>query len=642
MNGHIANDDPFYRYQLADNDDEIDFMIHYNDPDNLHAHMENTGGARAIHLPLWSDVNGTLNPADQLANVISAASNSNGNNHVSPSHPLLMGRQAAGNSSEPRTSERTVGGHRALLRNRGFRGYVNFNRGQNNSQAPQQILQNFLGQNPQELITQGLRNGTPVLVDFGFAILDSLDNDIPDIDTGAMGAGGRAALSTIPSALVRWNEESRVIDGDSMHDCVTALKPQIVEVVERVRDEELAERRAKKKKEDELKKKAEAEAAKAKQLADEAAAATGSAKDTPKTTQGESSSPVVQPMSNTAAMVADDLAAAISSRVTNFETLPTTASSTEEGQRSSPVETATPARQQADESRMEERPYSISRLYQQPFAAAETTSTSSQPSTNATGSSDGARRGNPFEAPASAQQPEGESQGQSNIFSRLCQESFSSEATAQATGQQQPPPTTEASGGTNFLDQWNILSVERFLSTPITTGTAATTSTVETTSVTGATPAATTAAAVSEAGRIFPRPPILTNTSTVTTTSGAVETTTTPSDPSPIFPNPLSPIFPNPLSPSSLASISNLEGASAMSAAAAGGSSNAYRTASSIRRPAARSFGNLSRRRRLLIHSRHEHQRLARRRRSFLFGSPAGGHATRSDRGTAKTSKHQT
>jgi hypothetical protein len=50
---------------------------------------------------------------------------------------------------------------------------------------------------------------------------------VGDIDYSS---SGRAALSTIPSALVRWNEESRVIDGDSVHDCVTALKPDILQV----------------------------------------------------------------------------------------------------------------------------------------------------------------------------------------------------------------------------------------------------------------------------------------------------------------------------------------------------------------------------------------------------------------------------
>ena len=36
-----------------------------------------------------------------------------------------------------------------------------------------------------------------------------------------------------------------------MHDCVTALKPQILEIVETARDEEIAVRKAKKKKEEE-------------------------------------------------------------------------------------------------------------------------------------------------------------------------------------------------------------------------------------------------------------------------------------------------------------------------------------------------------------------------------------------------------
>lgn len=30
-------------------------------------------------------------------------------------------------------------------------------------------------------------------------------------------------LSSIPSTLNRWAEESRVLDGDSIHDCVTGI-----------------------------------------------------------------------------------------------------------------------------------------------------------------------------------------------------------------------------------------------------------------------------------------------------------------------------------------------------------------------------------------------------------------------------------
>jgi hypothetical protein len=163
-----------------------------------------------------------------------------------------MGRQVnpTGQSGSESGAARGVaaGGQRTLQRHRGFRGYINLNstRQTGNPTAPA-VLQNFLGSNPQDLITQGLRRGTPLLVDFGFAILDSLENEIPDLSDGVLGAGGRAALSTIPSALIRWNEESRVIDGDSMHDCVTALKPSILEMVVKVREEELAERKSKKK-----------------------------------------------------------------------------------------------------------------------------------------------------------------------------------------------------------------------------------------------------------------------------------------------------------------------------------------------------------------------------------------------------------
>ena len=35
------------------------------------------------------------------------------------------------------------------------------------------------------------------------------------------GGGGTGVLSTVPSALTRWTEEARVLDGNSMHDCVT-------------------------------------------------------------------------------------------------------------------------------------------------------------------------------------------------------------------------------------------------------------------------------------------------------------------------------------------------------------------------------------------------------------------------------------
>ena len=39
---------------------------------------------------------------------------------------------------------------------------------------------------------------------------------------GGSGAGGAASsLSGVHSALSRWAEEARVLDGDSVHDCLT-------------------------------------------------------------------------------------------------------------------------------------------------------------------------------------------------------------------------------------------------------------------------------------------------------------------------------------------------------------------------------------------------------------------------------------
>ncbi|XP_015788441.1 E3 ubiquitin-protein ligase HUWE1 isoform X3 [Tetranychus urticae] len=67
-------------------------------------------------------------------------------------------------------------------------------------------------------------------------------------DSGLVaGAGSSSVLGSIPSAMLRWTEESRVLDGESMHDCVAQLKMSIIEVWEKYRDEELAERKEKRK-----------------------------------------------------------------------------------------------------------------------------------------------------------------------------------------------------------------------------------------------------------------------------------------------------------------------------------------------------------------------------------------------------------
>ena len=49
-----------------------------------------------------------------------------------------------------------------------------------------------------------IRDATRVLVmDQGFAILDSLEDEIPGLEGGLLGQAGGSALATVPNALVR-------------------------------------------------------------------------------------------------------------------------------------------------------------------------------------------------------------------------------------------------------------------------------------------------------------------------------------------------------------------------------------------------------------------------------------------------------
>merc|ERR1719483_1882435 len=244
-----------YRFPLGDNgDDDLDLMIQYPDESNGmagHNHIDESRMARAIHLPLWSDM---MSQGVGGADHAHVGGVSVSNNHVSPNHPLLMGRQATSGVADGPGGSRSTSRGIARQLQRGFRGYLHFGgRNQNAASGPNNLLSFLSGGGPraQELISRSLRQGTPMLVGFGYAILDSLGNGVSEMDNSVMGSGGRAALSAIPSALKRWNEESCVIDGDSMHNCVTALKPTILEVVEKAREDEVQQRKAKKNKEEE-------------------------------------------------------------------------------------------------------------------------------------------------------------------------------------------------------------------------------------------------------------------------------------------------------------------------------------------------------------------------------------------------------
>jgi len=335
----------------AERDQENVMMIgHVNDDPLL--------DDRAISVPLWGDMatSDGASAADNLAN-----NGTSGPSGVAPSHPLLMGRTE---QVVPAGSARGQG--RSLTRQRGFR-YIQLNP-RNGSGGPgtPAILQSLLGHNSGRDFLQltgnhpglnvgAMRDATRVLVmdsGSGFAILDSLEDEIPGLE--GLGQGGGSALSTVPNALVRWTEESRVLDGDSLHDCMTVCKPPLLDVIEKHREEELAERKekkkklleeeeARKKKEDEERKKREPEAATT--PAPESAgvvsgtdemdvvvsenAAVHSAVDTIASSTGS--------ITDTAHRLAEDLANAISNRVsTSFPNMSAQAISTTAAQDTHP------------------------------------------------------------------------------------------------------------------------------------------------------------------------------------------------------------------------------------------------------------------------------------------------------------------
>ena len=100
------------------------------------------------------------------------------------------------------------------------------------------------------------RESRVFLVDNGLGILANPEDeallDIQDQMGGVLVAPGiPSGLVQTPSALNRWMEEAIILDADSIHDCIAALKPEILVIVEKQRDEELAERRERRKKQQE-------------------------------------------------------------------------------------------------------------------------------------------------------------------------------------------------------------------------------------------------------------------------------------------------------------------------------------------------------------------------------------------------------
>ena len=100
------------------------------------------------------------------------------------------------------------------------------------------------------------RESRVFLVDNGLGILTNPEDenllDIQEQMGGVLVApGNQSGLIQTPSALNRWMEEAIILDADSIHDCISALKPEILVFVEKQREEELAERKERRKKQQE-------------------------------------------------------------------------------------------------------------------------------------------------------------------------------------------------------------------------------------------------------------------------------------------------------------------------------------------------------------------------------------------------------
>jgi hypothetical protein len=76
------------------------------------------------------------------------------------------------------------------------------------------------------------------------------------------GSNMAATANNIPNALHWWNEEGKLLDGDSMPACSIVLASKIVKQLEQQRDKDLAEKKKKKQAEEELKVAKTAEAGK--------------------------------------------------------------------------------------------------------------------------------------------------------------------------------------------------------------------------------------------------------------------------------------------------------------------------------------------------------------------------------------------
>ncbi|KAM9785540.1 E3 ubiquitin-protein ligase HUWE1 [Neosynchiropus ocellatus] len=229
------------------------------------------------------------------------------NGNIPSSHPLMV-RHAdhgsltlgvAGTSSRLAQgmgrSQRTL---RQLTANSGHTIHVHYPG--NRQPNPPLILQRLLGPSAAADILQ-LSSSLP-LQSRGRArllvgnedvhiIARSDDELLDDLFHEQSSTGGQAGtLSSIPTALTRWTDECKVLDAESMHDCVAVVKVPILQHLESLRDEELEERREKRRRqlaEEEESKQNERRASGAEQAREQQGSGLGSINGAENTAEGE-------------------------------------------------------------------------------------------------------------------------------------------------------------------------------------------------------------------------------------------------------------------------------------------------------------------------------------------------------------------
>ncbi|KAK3102129.1 hypothetical protein FSP39_009035 [Pinctada imbricata] len=171
--------------------------------------------------------------------------------NVLPSHPLLVRQPDTHSGGMTRVHRR---GQRGTCRYNPSTQTLHFNLSRQPN--PPVILQRLLGPTTAADVLQLTSTLTSVAGPTPTRVV--LANDEPHFFSAnndpfeeffqEEGGSYSGVLTNVPSTLTRWTEEAKVLDGDSVHDCITALKPDIIECLEQHRDEELKELREQKKK----------------------------------------------------------------------------------------------------------------------------------------------------------------------------------------------------------------------------------------------------------------------------------------------------------------------------------------------------------------------------------------------------------